>query len=141
MEYVVPGVSPKWMAIKNVFFNPPLIFVFIIGPSSPMWNAEVYSDIPTVPPTNVTNDAMSKPSSKSASGRRSHSKAIAAATVAQKPEVEATENGWTADMAELSEEVRERLSFNGNAENGSKQDGGAYKLYIVYFAILNEMPS
>ncbi|XP_071809911.1 uncharacterized protein [Asterias amurensis] len=102
---------------------PPMLG---LGSNSPMWNAEVYSDIPTVPPTNVTNDA-SKPSSKSASGRRSHSKAIAAAAAAaaQKPEGEVTENGWTADMAELSEEVRERLSFNGNAENGTKQDGAA----------------
>ena len=106
-----------------------------------MWNAEVYSDIPTVPPTNVTNDS-SKPSSKSASGRRSHSKAIAAAAAAaaaQKPEGEVTENGWTADMAELSEEVRERLSFNGNAENDSKQDGAACKLFLVDAGLLNEI--
>ncbi|XP_022088623.1 uncharacterized protein LOC110978161 isoform X3 [Acanthaster planci] len=99
---------------------PPMLD---IGPSSPMWNNEVHSEVPAA----VTNDshrdaAMAKPSSKSASGRRSAGKVN---PLPPHPQAEPTENGWVGDMAEFTEDVQQRLSLNGDAESSCKQDGGA----------------
>ena len=115
-------VCTWWHWINVLKWNDRITFA---GPGSPVRSAEVHSDIPNAV-ANITNGTpQAKPSSKSATGRRSHSKPHPAA--APKAQGETTENGWIANMSELSEDVRQRLSFNGDAESNSKQNGGACK--------------
>ncbi|XP_038071568.1 uncharacterized protein LOC119740369 isoform X2 [Patiria miniata] len=100
---------------------PPMLD---IGPSSPLWSNEVHSDVPAaVRNVGHRDTAVTKPSSKSASGRRSVSKVV---QLPPSTQPEPTENGWVADnMSEFTEDVQRRLSLNGDAESSSKHEGGA----------------